>query len=281
MEDFHSRDKKDDILLETAVNYAMPAAEDVDVAWHKMQRRIENSSSIIPISPRKYRILRTVAAAAVFLLFITTISILFNQQEFISKPGQIAEITLPDNSIIWVNSVSTISYNSILWHFNRKVKFDGEAFFKVVKGSSFVVETNFGNVEVLGTAFNVNTFDNSLNVYCRSGKVLISNDVKGVELAAGEYCIVTKENIRAYPVENPDQYISWMDGEFTFNERPINEVLSVLERQYDIDISSNFKGDELFTGTFDNKNLTSALELICTPYGKTFVIKEHRIVEIK
>jgi len=56
-----------------------------------------------------------------------------------------------------LNSKSTISFNKTDWKNNRQLTLDGEAYFKVEKGSTFTVNTNNGSVTVLGTQFNVNS----------------------------------------------------------------------------------------------------------------------------
>ena len=89
---------------------------------------------------------------------------LTNQIQTITTPyGAKTNYTLPDGSLIWLNSGSTFSYPSKFGN-KRTVTLVGEAFFKVVKGSKpFIVSTNYGDVEVKGTSFNVKAYTDDNN----------------------------------------------------------------------------------------------------------------------
>ena len=112
----------------------------------------------------------------------------FNNPEtiFETLASEKISIELPDHSKVDLNAQSSIAFNSKNWKNNRAIKLNGEAFFKVAKGSVFDVKTKQGVVTVVGTQFNVKQRDNYFEVKCFEGIVkVIANDISK-QLAAGE-----------------------------------------------------------------------------------------------
>ena len=68
-----------------------------------------------------------------------------------------------------LNELSQLEYNASKWDENRSLELKGEAFFDVEKGKRFDVTTEFGNVSVLGTEFNVLSRDSIFKVSCYEG----------------------------------------------------------------------------------------------------------------
>ena len=84
------------------------------------------------------------------------------------------EFLLPDTSQVILNSNSTIKYKTWNWESNRNISLEGEAYFKVAKGSTFSINTSQGLVTVVGTQFNVSTKNNEFTVACFEGKVNVT-----------------------------------------------------------------------------------------------------------
>jgi len=188
--------------------------------------------------------------------------------------GEKTEISLPDGSIVNLNSGSTISYNEGDWNNNRELSLTGEAFFRVKKGSKFSVSTNQGKVTVLGTQFNV--FDRSgiYDVTCAEGKVQVEH---GNEI----YILSQNQGVRDVQgsVENYDDQISegpsWVNDISTFRGIPLKYVLDELKLQYNIQIDA--KGinlEERFTGSFPHSNLELAVKTIVTPLSLEYEIND-------
>ncbi|MCS3310579.1 FecR family protein [Bacteroides sp. BFG-637] len=74
--------------------------------------------------------------------------------------GQRANITLPDGTVVWLNSYTQLHYNANYGATQRVVSLTGEAYFEVAKDKEkpFIVETAGMNVEALGTTFNVKAY---------------------------------------------------------------------------------------------------------------------------
>jgi ferric-dicitrate binding protein FerR (iron transport regulator) len=191
--------------------------------------------------------------------------------------AQIETITLPDATEVMLNATSQLRYNTSNWKKERQVRLKGEAFFKVAKGSTFRVNTNLGEVTVLGTQFNVYARDSIFEVHCFEGLVQVAVGDRTTKLEAGEglrftkgEALLTKEHRQAQP--------DWLQAESSFEYATLREVLSELERQYPVRITvSDSMRSKHFTGSFTHTNLEKALRSICEPLQLEFTIAQDEV----
>ncbi|MDX1629871.1 MAG: FecR domain-containing protein [Fulvivirga sp.] len=254
-----------------ASRFRVASAEDKVAAWNKLS--LHSSKQIF-----LYHYLRL--AASVILVIATTFTIYsFAQIEILSARGEHKIVKLPDNSSVQLNAESALSYNRLLWFFDRNVALQGEGFFKVKKGSRFTVATAHGNVAVLGTSFNVYTRPDKFNVACVTGKVKVSNAKNSVILTPGHYTSSHNKSL-----SKPDSFnreiTAWQSGEFYFENARLSEVVAELERQFDIDILLDAGGERYYTGFFKNNNLEEALKMVCIPMGLQYDIKSAKKIII-
>ena len=163
-----------------------------------------------------------------------------------------------------------LSYNKNKWKKVRNVNLDGEAFFKVEKGSTFNVITKSGLVTVYGTEFNVKQRDHFFEVICFEGSVGVTYNNKTTTLKPGEEFLVLNNNITS-----KDKTIrkspSWVNNISQFKSLPFKQVLLEFERQYDVTIDyKNINTNRLFTGSFTHNNINVALKSITLPMGLTY-----------
>jgi len=222
------------------------------------------------------------AAAATLALFVW-ISNLTASDKSMANAGEKKEVVLPEESAVTLNAESSITYRDKSFNQDRKLYLEGEAFFKVQKGSTFTVHTDYGTVTVLGTSFNVIARDGRFEVTCYTGKVKVESSPKEQQIiTAGESATRSKSdkklNRSTFEViaDTPD----WMEGKFSYENQPLVDVISELERQYDINVKLEAGLKDLkYTGLFESGNLDSALYLITWPLhlksstkGKTVTI---------
>lgn len=189
-------------------------------------------------------------------------------------------IALSDGASAILNDGSSIKYKTGLFSKKRKVHLEGEALFKVTKGEKFSVISSNGNVEVLGTQFNVRTWGEKLKVECYEGQVRISNKSQSLILARNE-SVILEEGINSNKEVIINGQPDWMNGYSQHKDEPISEVFKELERQYDIEIVMG-KIEKKFTGRFTHENLNAALESICLPLELEFNIdQEENIVRVR
>ncbi|MFV0590567.1 MAG: FecR family protein [Draconibacterium sp.] len=193
---------------------------------------------------------------------------LVQQIQSVTTPyGARTQFSLPDGSIVWLNSGSTLSY-PMQFDDRRPVKLEGEAFFEVVKGDSpFIVSTGYGNVAVKGTSFNVKAYsdDNVFETTLVEGSVKLTdkNALNEVTLKPGE--LGTKNNY-GFTVEHVETayYTSWKEGKLLFNREPFPSFIKKLERWYNVKIEYNDPGlNELwYTGTIEMESISEVMEMI-------------------
>jgi transmembrane sensor len=205
----------------------------------------------------------------------------FNNTETLVETlaGEKTTIELPDASIVELNALSSITYNADDWVNNRALKLNGEAYFKVAKGKTFDVKTKAGIVTVVGTQFNVKQRHNYFEVKCFEGIVLVSSDTITRQLLAGDTYQILNGKFQQGKTIN--LVPKWTDNLSDFEAIPFNEVLSELERQYNIEITTkNIDANRLFTGAFTHTNLENALISITQPMNMTYELSSSNLVTI-
>ncbi len=201
-------------------------------------------------------------AVASIALLIFVYTFFFQPVTFTTQLAEKINFELPDGSLVDVNADSKITFQKYNWKENRQLNLEGEAFFKVKKGSQFTVQSPQGNVTVLGTQFTVNARKNLYHITCFEGKVLVVTQQKdSIILTKGESFRVQNKVSNKYTITETSP--SWIHEETSFEEMPILFVVEELERQFNITISGkeNLTG-ELFTGSFTHKNANIAIQTV-------------------
>lgn len=186
-------------------------------------------------------------------------------------------VALPDYSSVNLNAGSSLVYNKKDWDRNREVHLDGEAFFKVAKGSKFDVVTSTGIVSVMGTQFNVKQRDAYFEVICYEGLVMVSYETQETYLRPGDsFLVLDGKTIATEKIQ--DLGPSWLNNTSDFRSVPLKMVLNELERQYNVKVeASSIDANKLFTGSFTHDNLEIALKSIILPFNLTYSISNNTI----
>jgi transmembrane sensor len=216
------------------------------------------------------------SAAAIALLFSLYFYTGTLTSNFKTTFGEQKTVVLLDGSEVELNAKATLNYKNKNWNSDRKVTLKGEAFFKVNKGSTFQVETENGTVTVLGTKFNINSQSNFFSVQCYEGKVMVIQEKDTIYLTKGNAYQRTNAIIEKWNFS--ENTPSWQNGETSFKSAPLHIVISSLEKQFGIEITSkNIDVNELFTGSFSNSNLEMALKSVFIPMQINYLIKNKKV----
>jgi len=234
-----------------------------DKVFNKIQNQLTTQQSSTKVKKLFPKFI--FSAAASVILLIGGFFFLNRNTSYSTSYGEQLAITLPDNSEIILNANSILSYKTQNWKENRILDLNGEAYFKVEKGSDFIVETNQGSVSVLGTQFNVNTKDAIFEIKCFEGKVNIQTNIHNRILTQGEAFRQLKDTTgEDYTIQ--ETLPSWTQGESNFNSTPLSQVIIALEHQYNVKIDvSKIDVTQKFTGSFTHKNLSVALQTVFVP----------------
>lgn len=156
------------------------------------------------------------------------------------RGSQVVSLTLSDGTRVWLNAASSIRYPAAFLANERVVEITGEAYFEVAEDATkpFTVRKDNTVIEVLGTAFNVNSYGDEpvLAVTLLSGKVRV--DVSGTDqvLDPGEQANVKDDRIALAATPNLEAVMAWKNGQFAFNSADLPTVMRQLGRWYDVDV---------------------------------------------
>ena len=189
-----------------------------------------------------------------------------------TSPGMTTSLTLPDGTIVYLNSESSLSNPSRFNGDFRKVTLSGEAYFEVAKDpeKKFILSTTHqSQIEVLGTCFNVEAYEQNTEVITTliEGKVdfMFEKDagVKHVFLSPREKLVYDSETdkVHLYKTSGKSE-LAWKDGEVVLDNTPMEEALWMLEKRYSVKfvIKNEKLKNSSFTGTFTNQRLEKILE---------------------
>lgn len=184
--------------------------------------------------------------------------------------AQKTTIELPDASSVSLNAKSVLAFNKKNWKHEREVELNGEAFFKVAKGSTFHVKTKSGTVTVYGTQFNVKQRDNYFEVICYEGLVGVTHNAQKTKLKPGDSFLIIDGKQIAKEKENRTTP-SWLNNESLFKSIPFKQVIAEFERQYNVTFNAtNVDTNQLVTIGFPHDSLDVAIKNITVPLHLTY-----------
>lgn len=203
------------------------------------------------------------------------------------------QLALPDGSKVWLNSASSITFPTAFTSDERKVSITGEAYFEIVpiplhsgKKMPFTVEKGNVSVEVLGTHFNVNAYDDedAMRTTLLEGKVkVVTKNAESYQeaiLKPGEQVSVSHSSQLSHPIPvQTDEVMAWKNGMFLFENATIKSVMRQLSRWYDIEVEYKgvIKNDSLDMEVPRNTNLSDVLKVIESTAGIKLKIEGKKV----
>lgn len=258
--------------------------------WDEMSRPEQ------PVSRNLGRLFSYVKWAAVVVLVASLALLLFQGSEeeevqavnYIEKvclPGQKITTSLPDGTVVKLNSGSRLIVPEKFEATSRQVKLEGEAFFDVVRDENrpFIIHTINVDVRVLGTSFNVQAYDGEefSQVAVKTGRVALMSPSSNqlTELKPGTMAVM--KGAKLTEVQSFDSLLvfGWMDHQLVFQDNSLDEVIKRIERWYDVHVEMKNDGlaKELFTGTFEKATLQQVMISVSKAYQLDYEIKEKTI----
>ena len=181
------------------------------------------------------------------------------------------EITLPDSSIVKLNSGSVLKVAADFGQKNRTVWLDGEAYFDIHKDRScpFYIKTPQDvEVKVTGTRFNMQCYSDNpkfdLTLIQGSVEVKTSRD-EVIKVLPSQNIVISNEFHNVSRVEEPSESLVWTEGVLKFDHTPMSETIARIERWYGVDINVPDKKilGSSFTAEFKSETLDEVMRLLC------------------
>lgn len=186
-------------------------------------------------------------------------------------------IQLPDGSSACLSANSSLAYNKLLWHFNRRLTLIGDATFDVVKGKRFSVETSLGCISVLGTRFFVSQQNDTLHVSCSEGVVCVETPSGKQTLHPGEQ-VVCNETSMFYSEmkeELPEELPEYLEYENT----PLLVVARKIEEIYGLQIVTPELCEGLsFSGMVSTQSREEAVSVIFGVCNLKYTISGNELI---
>ncbi|WP_121808230.1 FecR domain-containing protein [Mucilaginibacter kameinonensis] len=276
------------LIWDESQHIASTKALDEDAAYLRLQKRLNNTAPNVearPVHVRKMKLSWWIGIAASLLLISTvawlTISHYYDNRAIafvkIESEAKTRIQTLPDGSVVTLNSHSTLIYPERFTGAIRPVTMLGEAFFKVTpdKTKPFIIKVNGVTVRVVGTSFNVKSRDDKTQVIVETGIVNVSEKSKNVNLNPGEKVLVTKKDgLQAKEIIKGRLYNYYATHELVCDETPLHELVGSLNEIYGshIVIGNKAINNLPITTVFNDQSLDETLLVI----SETFKIKVER-----
>ena len=247
--------------------------------WTELEEKIQNhpKGKLVSIGTK---IVRWSVAAMFAILLGLSVFTFFYTTTFESVPGQQILAELPDGSTVELNAGSRLKYYPLKWNFQRKLQFEGEAFFNVEKGKKFEVVSAKGITQVVGTSFNIYARDIDYRVTCLSGKVKVTtNSDESLMLSPNEHVEIKNGKLVMKTNYKSDKAISWQKNQFDFAGRPLKEVVGEIERQFAVDIQLQPKlYSRSFTSNFYKpEKVEDVLDYVCKSMQLEFIKQSENV----
>ena len=250
--------------------------------WLRLQRAIEQGNAAA--TRIKSRLIPRLAfGAAIVAIAMLGVYVYFSAKQhppdtFTTQKGQQKEVVLGDGSQITLSYATELVVPKLQLGKPRRVSLTGEAYFRVRQSETpFIVSTQYAEVEVVGTEFNLRAHGGALEVAVISGMVKVSLAKGGKDstllLTQHQMAVCLRDGfpMRIGDIPSPE-YPGWMHGKLFLNRTSFLAAAREIEMRFDVAIAIDDPNlhSEIITGVLDVKNAESALIALCSLAGKRF-----------
>jgi len=198
------------------------------------------------------------------------------------------KVELPDGSLVWLNSESSLKFPVAFSKHERRVYLTGEGYFEVAKDKHkpFKVYANNSIVQVLGTHFNVQAYKNEAaeRTTLLEGSVKIFNKKNSKLIVPGQQASITanSKKIRIHTID-VNEIVAWKDDLFVFDSEDIESVMREVARWYDVDVEYKEPVPQIhFSGSISrSNNISQILNMLELTGGVHFSIDGRKITVTK
>lgn len=269
---------------------------DAELAWVHFSKEINKETDRHKFKSLWFPFYRVSRYAAVFVIafFLTYIGLRFGQKPLanntpllVTTPkGATTQVVLQDGTKVYLNADSKIELAKDFGLNERRVQLRGEAYFEVAKDKNklFIVESDDVNVKVLGTKFNIQNYatGNRLTLNLLEGSVVMGGKgVQEVIVKPNEQATLIKgEAAIKLQKKDAEETINWTRGRLIFHALPFKEIVYILERHFNIEITVEDPKLEnrVFFGEFVNgETIEQILRVMTADKTYGYTIKGNKV----
>ena len=202
------------------------------------------------------------------------------------RGSRVIDMKLADGSLVWLNAGSSVTFPVSFSGKERKVSVTGEAYFEIApdKTRPFLVSFASGNrkgtVEVLGTHFNINAYDDesSSRITLLEGAVKVTTGTDAITLRPGQQAAVAG-NLEVINNANLEEVMAWKNGKFFFHKADVHTTMRQIARWYDVEVMYEGNIEGFFNGTISrDENVSATLKKLQLTGEVQFEIKDKKII---
>lgn len=205
------------------------------------------------------------------------------------------QLVLADGTKVWLNAASSLQFPTSFAGDERVVQLTGEAYFEVAKNPAKKFRVLFNSpstgsrreVEVLGTHFNINSYDDETvnKITLLEGSVKVKSEVgtqkpEEVIIKPGEQAVVQRSALSIERSADLEQVMAWKNGLFQLNSEEIPYVMKRIARWYDVEVKyeGGVPAGHISGKMSRNLNLSQVLKVLeysglkCTVEGRTIIV---------
>lgn len=198
--------------------------------------------------------------------------------------GNQYQLILPDGSKVWLNAASSMRFPTSFKGKERRVEITGEAYFEIAKNPAmpFKIQVGNGEIDVLGTHFNINAYADELTVKTTvlEGSVAVKKETAQQVLEPGQQAAFSSQGgITLSRNVDVAHETAWKEGFFWFDNTDIYTLMRQVSRWYDVEVT--FKGkieDDGFTGKIPRNVPLSKLLNVLEQYELHFTIEGKKLI---
>lgn len=271
-------------VLEASARQIHTIDPETDEQWRRLKSTLESERSI---GNERRIVVRKVfwkpALSFAFVCSVIVISCILwlrhsSSRIYETAKGQHITITLQDSTEVTLNYLSELKVNRSFLENARHVTLNGEALFHVRRnGTPFIIATDIGTIQVLGTRFNVRVRDNKMEVAVLSGSVKVSVNKSGMDssivLTKGQIIVCDKNHYPDVPGTLPfSDYPGWTQGKFMFYRTDLLSACKEMESQFGviIRIKTPPLSDGTITGIVNGESIEAALATLSQLTGNSY-----------
>ena len=265
--------------------------EEVKIKFEQIKEKIGVSTFRLRIN-RLFIVLGKAAAVlfipllAAALYYFTNQPVSHEMLTLSTERGEISNVTLPDGSRVWLNVDSRMSYPVSYGIKSRNLELKGEAYFEVAQNEEIPFEVTTENLttKALGTHFVISAYPESSIIKSSliEGSVEVSLENNQRILKPGQQVVLDKGNRKLVVQSFDEEYeLGWKNDELIFRLTPFGDVISKLEKWYDINIEYNpdlFRSETLTVRFEKHETLEQVLRVFSKANGFNYSVKGKNII---